>query len=343
MFIKSLSLIVTAVLLLSLRTAGNCESLGQGEGYLTSPDGTRIFYKVVGNGPDHLVVVHGGPGNTLQSILPDLEPLVKGRTVIYYDQRGNGRSDIVEDHKLLTIAKHIEDLEAIRQHFNLDKMTLLGNSWGGLLVAFYAIAHPNEVERLILHSPASPSYTILKTSTPFIYQRIPKKSMSQFQSMSVAWIWRSSHDPLSFCRRFYELLQPVYFSDVARVERMQGDVCAGPIEAVRRQLTVNKVIWESLGEWDLIPELGALEIPTLVIHGSYDMIPIESSIAWTEAMPNARLLVIQDSGHMTHIEQPDIFFPAVEKFLHGGWPDEALRIPGDKNETSQPRIDVNRP
>lgn len=343
MLTKSFSFLITALVIVSLQTNGHCEPIEPGEGYITSSDGVRLFYMVVGKGPNPLVALHGGPGNTLFSILPDFEPLAKDHTVIYYDQRGNGRSDLVEESEQLAISKHIEDLEAVRQHFNLNKLTLLGNSWGGLLISFYALKHPDRVEKLILHSPASPSYDILRTSTPYIYQRIPKESMARFQSMSIPGIWRSTHDPLTLCRRFYELLRPVYFSDVTRAEKMRGDVCAAPIEALRRQPAVNKTIWETLGEWNLVPKLASLETPALIIHGSYDMIPVESSIAWTKALPNARLLVINDSGHMTHIEQPDIFFTAVKTFLNGQWPENAIQIPGEIDDDAQPQIEINRP
>ncbi len=338
-------LALTASILLSctiLAQASGSVPLAEGEGFITAPDGVRLFYKVVGKGPESLIVLHGGPGNTMFSILPDLEPLTKDHRVIYYDQRGNGLSELVDDEEQLAISKHIEDLEAVRRHFNLEKVTLLGNSWGGLLASLYAIANPDRVERLVLHSPASPSFNMLRESTPFIYQRIPPENLSRFQSMSVPAVWRSARDPLALCRRFYDLLLPVYFSDVDRAAKMRGDVCYGPQEAVRRQPTVNKIIWESLGEWDLLSDLESLNIPTLVIHGSYDMIPIDSSIAWAKALPDARLLVIEDSGHMTHIEQPDIFFPAVLKFLSRNWPENSIQIPKNK-DVAKPRIDTFRP
>ena len=132
------------------------------EGYIRTADGVRLFYKVVGAGAETLVVVHGGPGNTLESIRADLEPLAKNRTVIYYDQRGGGQSELLRDAESLKISKHIEDLEAVRKHFGLEKMSLLGNSWGGLLVSFYAAAHPDRVERLILHSPADPTIETMR-------------------------------------------------------------------------------------------------------------------------------------------------------------------------------------
>src|ERR1044071_713167 len=99
------------------------------EGYLQTPDGVKLFYKIAGSGPETLVVVHGGPGNSLESIFADFEPLAKGRTVIYYDQRGQGRSELIKDGSRLGYEQHVADLEAVRQFFKLDKMKLLGNSW----------------------------------------------------------------------------------------------------------------------------------------------------------------------------------------------------------------------
>src|SRR5215207_4333902 len=126
------------------------------EGYIVTPDKVKLFYKIEGTGTETLVVVHGGPGNSLESIRADFMPLAKGRRVIYYDQRGQGRSEIIKEGNKLGYQNHVADLEAVRQHFKLDKITLLGNSWGGLLVSLYAVVHPDKVERIVLHSPAPP-------------------------------------------------------------------------------------------------------------------------------------------------------------------------------------------
>ena len=85
------------------------------EGYILTPDKVRIFYKIVGSGPETLVAVHGGPANSLESIRPDMEPLAKGRRVIYYDQRGNGRSDLISDGKRLGYEYQIHGHELRRK------------------------------------------------------------------------------------------------------------------------------------------------------------------------------------------------------------------------------------
>src|ERR671919_1921913 len=108
-------LVFTLFLLVFLWQASGNRAAQQppNEGFITTSDGVRLFYKIVGSGAETLVAVHGGPGNSLTSILPDLEPLAKNRRVIYYDQRGNGRSDLMDDDdEKLSMTKHIQDLEA---------------------------------------------------------------------------------------------------------------------------------------------------------------------------------------------------------------------------------------
>jgi proline iminopeptidase len=309
--------------------SGDCFAQTPSEGYITTPDGVRLFYKVVGSGSDTLVAVHGGPGNSLNSILPDLEPLAKKRRVIYYDQRGNGRSDLIKDRERLAISKHIADLETVRQHFKLDKITLLGNSWGGLLVSAYAAAHPDKVQRMILHSPAPPTKAFLIEDAEEIQaraeQRFNADQKKRFRVVSNPQTWVKADDPRAVCREFFQLLLPLYLSRLETASRFKGDVCSGSEEAVRNQQVVNMYIWSSLGEFNLLPSLGVVKSPVLVIHGAADPIPVEASEAWAAAMPNARLLVIKDAGHIPQIETPEIFFKAVETFLKGELVPEAKK------------------
>jgi proline iminopeptidase len=318
------------VVLVSLCAAVGVWADEPGEGYILTPDKVRIFYKIVGSGPETLVVVHGGPGNSIESIRVDLEPLAKGRRVIYYDQRGNGRSELIKDGKKLGVDKHVADLEAVREHFKLDKMTLLGNSWGGLLISLYAVAHPNRVERMVLHDPAEPSQKFLFDAVDEInariYSRYKGEKLERYKLVSRPETWMNAKDPKAICREFFELLFPTYIAGNDLGQRFKGDVCFGSDEAVRLQQYVNGQVWRSLGKYDLVPQLGKVTVPVLVIHGVADPIPVESSEAWAYGYPNARLLLVQNAGHITHVERPDIFFPAVETFLEGSFPADAKKV-----------------
>lgn len=321
-----ISVVLLFFLVIFLHRGGQCTSLKKGEGYVITHDGVRLYYKVVGNGSDPIIVLHGGPGNTMESIRPDLEPLEQNHILIYYDQRGNGHSDLLTEDKDLALPNHIEDLEAIRLHFNLQNVTLLGNSWGGLLASFYAVAHPERVERMVLLSPASPSFELLEASTNHIHMRIPADKKNTFNMLASPDKWLNAPDPQKICRRFYEILIPVYFTDTTKARSMRGDTCAAPTEAIRRQQLVNKQIWYSLNRWDIRDKLGKVKAPILIIHGRDDIITLDSSLAWTRAYPDARLLVMENSGHMTHIEQPAKFFKAVNTFLNGEWPEDVEQI-----------------
>jgi proline iminopeptidase len=308
-----------------------CLAQSPSEGYITASDGVRLFYKTVGSGAETLVAVHGGPGNSLNSILPDLEPLAKNRTVIYYDQRGGGRSDLIKDPEKLSIRKHIEDLETVRKFFKLDKMTLLGNSWGGLLIGFYAAAHPDRVERMVFHAPASPTQAFMFEMRDEIERRLERRYNSdgtkRYRALFNQQAWLKARDPRAVCREFYQTLLAVYASNPESMKLFKGDVCAGPEEAVRTQLVVNDQILRSLGSWNLLPSLSVVKAPVLVVHGAADVIPVKSSEAWASAMPNARLLIINGAGHMPQFEQPEIFFKAVETFLKGDFPPDAKKLP----------------
>jgi proline iminopeptidase len=300
------------------------------EGYFTTPDKVRIFYKIVGTGTDTLVMVHGGPGNSLESIRADMEPLAKGRRVIYYDQRGQGRSEIVTDGKKLGYQQHVADLEAVREHFKLEKMTLMGNSWGGLLISLYAIAHPDRVERMVLDSAAPPIKGFLNDMEDEISRRSAKlytpQQIADSQKFRDPKTWLKAKDPIAICRDFYYMVLRTYTYSQKFGDEYKGDLCVGGPDSVRQQPMIRAHVWSSLGDYDLTSQLDKVKAPVLVIHGAADVIPLKSSEAWAAGYPNARLLVIEKAGHVAQVERPDIFFPAIETFLKGQFPEGAKSI-----------------
>lgn len=299
------------------------------EGYVVTDDGARLHYRVEGEGTETLVVVHGGPANSMESIRPDFGLGEKGRRVIFYDQRGNGGSSLDMDPAHLAIGRHIADLDAIRAHFGLKKMNLLGNSWGGLLVSYYAIAHPDRVARLVLHDPAPPARPWLEAMSDEIRRRstlLPEPERRAFNAAGDPLVWYYARDPVAVCRTFMTTLFRLYAFDPDNPGAARSDACAGGTEAVRRQLIVNKRIWAALPGYDLRPLLGGVTAPVLVIYGEADPVPRAAAEAWASGYPNARLLVIRRAGHLSHVEQPSAYFSALDAFLRGRWPPEALTL-----------------
>src|SRR2546428_350032 len=116
-------------------------------------NGVRLYTRRVGHGPP-VVVLHGGPGAHHDYLLPQYDHLTEGgRALLYYDQRGGGRSPVPRDVPV-GWREHVADLEALRRHWELDRLTLVGYSWGGLLAVLYALEHPDRIARLALVSTA---------------------------------------------------------------------------------------------------------------------------------------------------------------------------------------------
>jgi proline iminopeptidase len=333
--LKKPTILLLVLLVVLLTSASRCLSQEPPrEGHIVTPDKVRLFYKVVGSGAEVLIAVHGGPGNTMHSILNDFAPLAVGRTVIYYDQRGNGRSDLIIDRDQLGIEKHVADLEAVRKHFKLDKVTLIGNSWGGILVSFYAVAHPDRVARLILHHPAEPSQALLLEAVNEIQSRIHSRyneeQRKRWAVVSNPQTWMDAKDPRAICREFFAMILPTYVVKVESLSRFKSDACAGSEAAVRQQQFVNMQVWRALGAFNVLPSLAVVKAPVLVIHGAADPIPVKSSEAWATGFPNARLLLIKDAGHVSQVEKPEVFFSAVETFLKGEFPVDARIVQASK-------------
>lgn len=322
---KALILILLAVLTTQAQT----------DGYFETPDKVKIFYKIEGKGTDTLVVVHGGPGNSLESIRPDMEPLAKNRRVIYYDQRGQGKSDLVKDGTRLGYKNHVADLEALRAHFKLDKISLLGNSWGGLLISLYAIEYPDRIERLVLDVPAAPLSDLLQDMEDELSRRLvvlyKEDGARKVRIATREDNWIKAKDPLKHCRETYYAILAAYSHDLRPLDKLgyKGDLCAGGVESVRYQRTANAHVWRSLGNFNIVAQLAAVKAPVLVIHGASDVVRLRGSEFYASGYPNARLIVIPNAGHLAHIETPNMFFPAVETFLDGTFPTDAklIKIP----------------
>lgn len=287
------------------------------DGYVETVDGVRLCYHVEGSSPDTIVVIHGGPGFHLRYIAPDLGMLARAHTVIYYDQRGAGRSTVVTDSTQLTLEAHIADLEAIRKHFDLDRMVLLGHSWGAALGAHYALQHPAQVAKLILVDSMPPR------RTPYGEQmwnnlRAWMDSTTQADVEALSAARRNATNPGEACRNYWRVFMRGYLADPADttlLSRMRGDVCDAPDSALKNASFVTRSTLGPLGDWDWRDAFHKTQVPVLIIHGAKDPIPVASASEWQAAFPMAELVVLEHAGHFSYLEQPDEFMKAIEAFL----------------------------
>ncbi len=265
-------------------------------------NGVDLFTRSVGEGPD-LVVLHGGPGASHLSLLPGFDALAASHRLRYYDQRGCGHSRTTAD-KALSFRDHVQDLVALLDSWELDRVRIAGHSWGALLALLLAISCPERVGRLALISPAAITYRDREKYQHRLAERQRELQIMQRLRAIVSADLRRK-DPASFRQRTFELtLEPF-------LKNPEAAAGAPPVRISQRARTA---IWRSLGKYDLSPEVVELRIPALVIHGKYDPIPLSASER-TAALLGAKLVEFDNSGHMPFLEETNRFAETVGDFL----------------------------
>jgi len=265
--------------------------------------GVALYEHRVGSGPP-VVVLHGGPGASHDYLRPGFDLLAQGRTLVYYDQRGGGRSPVPRDVPV-GWQEHVADLDALREQWGLDRLTLCGYSWGGLLAMLYAVTHPERVERLALVSPA-PAWRAARQHFEDTFARRNLDPALQAERAALRASGLRESDPDAFNRRLFELSVVPYFVDPAKVRELT------PFRIVGR---TQQEVWSSLGDYDLRPRLAGLALPSLVLHGREDVIPVEAA-GEADRLLGAEWHVLSPCGHCPHVEQPEAFAQAVGRFLY---------------------------
>lgn len=301
------------------------------EGYLAGSGGVRIFYRVVGTGSDTVVAIHGGPGGDMENIAPDLGRLGTSHVVIYYDQRGGGRSELPADTTLLDARYFVEDLEALRRHFGLERMNLLAHSFGPVLAARYAQTYPDHVARMIFMGAIGPRRADAAAFGRAMYQRMDSATRDSAITLVQSLSSGTASDPVAACRAYEELVRVRPGSSAQDSFTLpKGDACRAPPKAVQyANRYTGQITLASFGEWNYMGALKRLSAPLLVIYGDRDQSPVSSQRAWAAAVPRGRLLVIPGATHWPHVDRPDVVFPAIDTFLRGHWPEGAAPIHPD--------------
>jgi proline iminopeptidase len=265
-----------------------------------------------------LLFLHGGPGASHDYMLPQLLALASDYRLIFYDQRGGGRSR-GEDRTPITWKTHVEDLASLVHELSLEPLTLVGYSWGGLLALLYAItavggfrdegfaltANAPAPARMVLITPA-PATTAFRTQFSAELARRQRAPWIAEERAAIAASGLRERDPAAHAKRIFELGVAGYFKDPARARELT------PFRVIAR---VQQSVWESLAGYDLTDKLALVEAPSLVLHGAHDAIPLASSSLIASALPHGELVVLAESAHVPYVEGEAEFFGAVREFL----------------------------
>jgi proline iminopeptidase len=284
---------------------------------LTRSTEEPLYWAAYGStGRNRTLVLHGGPGAHHDYLLPQLLELGRlggGRELLFYDQRGGGRSR-TSSSAPITWRTHVRDVADVLAEFGLVAPTIVGYSWGGLLALLYAAQAARDSAlpapaRLVLIDPAAIARQYREA---FEREFAARQNAPAVQAMRAELMQSGlrERDPDAFRQRSFELSVAGYFADPASARDLT------PFRVMAR---AQHSVWDSLDDYDLAADgsLAAIRAPTLIVHGRQDPIPLASSEQCARVM-DASLVVLENCGHVPYVEQPVRLFAAIDAFLTHG-------------------------
>jgi len=223
--------------------------------------------------------------------------------VVFYDQRGNGRSGALKPNQSCTLADQVADLEALRKQLGAEQIDLMGHSWGGYLVMAYAARHPDRIAHLIIADSAAPKWS----DTEFMFKNIFPEAVEHQSQLD---FFDALGDSAAGKQSLREYLGMLFVSAAKR------DDFISRADTYKYAKKVNAALNADLAQYDMWPVLPSFHMPTLVMTGRYD-INVAPSTAWKihKAIPGSKWEVFESSGHLPYFEEPEKFVRVVEGFL----------------------------
>ena len=288
-------------------------------GWVTVPDGTRLHYTTLGDGPDVVCIQAGFYfEEAFASIAND-------RTFVLLHQRGRGLSEVAEG-AVEDLAHEVDDLEHVRVALGADRWAVVGWSYMGMVAVSYALDHPEHVDRVVHLCSLGPDVASYADESNALQAkglaRIDPAHLERVQRMEAERVMDS--DPVAYTKEYGRLICTL------QIENTDALAAASRLN---RAEWPNEWLWRardawraSFNGWDERGRLPSLTVPTLVVHAAEDLIPERAARDVAALAADARFFQIDGSGHWPWLERPDALLPALDTFLAGEWPDGAVRV-----------------
>lgn len=273
--------------------------------------GHETWFRAVGDGTGvPLLCLHGGPGSTHLG-LTLLEQLGDERRVVLYDQLGSGNSSKPSDPSLWTVELFLAELGNVREALGLEQVHVLGHSWGGMLAQEYALTQPEGLTSLILSSTLS-SAALWREESLRLRAELPPEIREPLDAHEAAG---TTDDP-EYERAILDFLH----RHLCRLDPWPPLVEEGLRST---NLEVYKTMWGPseahptgvLAGWDVTGRLGEIHVPALVLCGRYDEATPLQAETIARGLPDAELVIFEESAHMAPVEETGRYLATVRAFL----------------------------
>lgn len=272
--------------------------------------GTKLYFKTVGEG-EPILIIHGGPGLEHSYLLPHFSELAKKHKLIFFDLRGHGKSDANIDSAHIQLSYFVDDIEEMRKAFGIQKLILLGHSFGGLLAENYAAKYPSNLKALILVSPAAHDSKYTIEASKVITGRTTQQDLADRQTVMSSSEFKKG-DPKAY-EKLFRINFRTGFANKTLIDSLQ---LSFPKDYEERSMVLRKMYPEN---WFYSPSTKFANIlcPVLIIYGEFDAMPKACYEDLQARILKPTLVAIPNAGHFPFIEAKEQFFAETEKFLTG--------------------------
>jgi len=269
--------------------------------------GLELLYETQGVGSEVVIVLHGGPGMPHEYYHPMMSNLSRYAKVVYFDRRADMASQR-DSHQPVSVAEMADDVDELRQALGVERVTLLGHSFGATIALNYALRYPDHTKRLILVSGAAAVENPAEAEKRLVEALSPVE-MARYRDEG------GTHNasPCERVRRRYAVLYPHYFYKLIPYEFDRG-IYTVYFDSLARKLALanDKQVL------DMRDKLAAIKVPTLVVAGRHDLATtVTQSYELAQGLSQSRFVVLEHSGHFPIFEENYLFTEWVRQFMIG--------------------------
>ena len=281
------------------------------EGHIDVPGG-QVWYKVVGSGESvPLLTLHGGPGGGHDYLEP-LNALASERPVVFFDQLGCGKSDTPDDVSLWRIDRFVDEVTAVRDALGLDRIHLLGHSWGGWLAIEYMLGAPSGVVSLTLASTSASIPQFVYEAGKLISE-LPREMAETMRRLEAEGDFENPEfeaGMMEFYKRHLCRLDPWPDPLMRCIENLDGNIVYETMNGPTEFTVIG-----NMKDWNRIEKLSEIVAPTLITCGRYDELTPACSRTLRQGIMNSRMHVFERSAHMAHLEETESYLQILSEFL----------------------------